>query len=207
MNLPTSISKSVDYEGVSGRVNAHGQVPPRERTERGEVLLFPREVVAVLELGGIDYRQLRRLLVLVRKQAGVPKPVDRGWARYSLADVAALEVALELAGGREALAPGRHLQMAPVARACAALRERGIDNPLLDVPMRRDGRKVFAFVNGTLLDPTNGQAVMQDAADRVGAFLSADRSNRAEELLRRLRQAQDWQPTAGPVQVGGGIEL
>lgn len=147
---------------------------------------FPGEVARLLDLEDVDYHQLRRLLRLVRQQAAALPPPRGKWSRYTLRDVAALQVAVEVCGGRAALVAGRHLKIAPLERACAALRRQGVSNPLLDVPLTAHGRRVFALVDGTLVDPTSGQQALADGLERLDAYLGADYPE--ADLRERLRQ-------------------
>lgn len=159
---------------VADRVQNHEARRPRRRvipdgvTEGG--MFYPGEVARMEDFADIDYRQLRRLFELVRSQANSPLGPARAWSRYTLRDIAALKVAVRLC--RNPDDPGsRYLVIAPLERACAALRAEGIDNPLLDVPMGREGRKIFAEIDGARIDPTNGQMQLRDAHDEVLAYL------------------------------------
>lgn len=150
-----------------------GTRAPRPRTRDdlpGEGYLFPGEVAELLGCGDIDYHQLRRLFRLVRAQAG-GSARPRKWARYTLKDVAALRLALDLCGGVEALAHGKHLHIAPLERACEALRRQGVANPLLDVPLHRTGTVVIAEINGVLFDPTTGQTTLRQSRDQLQKYL------------------------------------
>lgn len=156
---------------------------PAERLRGpGDGYFFPGEVRAMLGLGDIDYQQMRRLFSLIREQAG--SSTEDGWSRYSLTDVAALKVLVELCGGTDALAPNRRLRIECVRRACLALRDLGVDNPLLDVPMERSGNRVFVVLRGSIVDPVNGQTALGEA------YRLARQSLRAEpgtpELTGRL---------------------
>jgi hypothetical protein len=141
------------------------------------------EIVGCTEL---DYYQLRRLFRLVRYQAG-REVTDSRWARYSLRDIAALRVVIELAGGRAAMRRGRRLQLAAIEGACAALIAAGVTEPLLEVPLVRQGRAVFAVINGSIIDPTNGQTVLREAFESAAAWLA----DREATLLDRLREERD----------------
>jgi hypothetical protein len=133
---------------------------------------FPGEAMRLLGLEGIDYAQLRAMYSLARVSRGEPAP-GRGWARFTLADLAALEVLVALGGGRESLLRGRRMVLGEVLETCSALRERGFDNPLLQVPMAREGRRILARVDGLLVEPITGQAVLDTVSDRVRTFLSS----------------------------------
>lgn len=189
---------------VARRVNSSsGSRAPRPRVRPdlpGEGYLFPGEVARLLGCEDVDYHQLRRLFRLVRAQVDA-EVRERKWARYSLLDVAALRIALELCGGVEALGPGRRLSIAPVDEACRLLRARGVNNPLLDVPMRRHGRTVLVEIDGMLFNPGNGQLVLRntsslirDFVDRGLAEIEASTGQRARDpdftklLLREARR-------------------
>jgi hypothetical protein len=158
--------------------------PPAER-QQGAAYFYAAEVVGILGLEGIDYAQLRRLLRLVRPPDAQP---SRSWARFSFEDLAGIRVALRLAGGTEALADGKRLQIAELERTCSRLRQLGIARPLLDVPLRREGRAIVAEVDGVTFRPVTGQLALTDISNRVGAFLGeivyVDRPG-----LARLRSA------------------
>lgn len=99
--------------------------PPTRRAADG-TYFYASEVVRILGLQGIDYAQLRRLLRLARTSNAQP---DRRWARFTFEDLVAIRSAVQLAGGTEALAEGRRLQLAELERACERLRELGIERP------------------------------------------------------------------------------
>lgn len=81
---------------------------------------------------------------------------------------------IELCGGKAALARSRRLRFGPVRDACRALRRQGIDNPLLQVPMIRQGNQVFALVEGTLVVPESGQLVLDEVVNQVSSHLSGE---------------------------------
>jgi hypothetical protein len=173
---------------VAEPLRPHAAVAPRPRLSldgRREGYFYPREVAEILGCPEIDYYQLRRLFELARAQSGRPPAV--GWGRYTLTDIAAVRVALDLAGGKPALAAGRRLQIAPVARACEALVAMGVREPLLEVPMFRQGRNVFAVVGGGLIDPVTGQIVLREVFQAAKNLL--DRTDGA--LVDQLRQERD----------------
>jgi hypothetical protein len=142
--------------------------PPSERS-KGAAYFYAAEVVRILGLQGIDYAQLRRLLCLARPTGDPP---TRGWGRFSFEDLVAIRVAVRLAGGTEALAKSRRLQLAEVERTCARLRELGIVQPLLEVPLRREGRAVLADFHGVTFRPATGQLALAYTSEQVREFLS-----------------------------------
>lgn len=185
-------------------------VQPRRRIRDdgppGDGYFYPREALEILGVAGLDYAQLRRVFVIAREQAGfgvrpgrMPacEPTRGEWARFSLLDIAAARVLIRLASAPPG--SGRatsRLQLEPVRRACQALRSVGFDNPLLDVPMERNGRKVLAFINGDLIDPVSGQHALDLAFDRTRGFL--EDAGLADAELRE-RVARDAQRLAGPM--------
>lgn len=142
--------------------------PPAKRGD-GATYFYAAEVVRVLGLQGIDYAQLRRLLRVARRPEAAP---DRKWARFTFEDLVAVRVAVDLAGGTAALSAGRRLQLAELERACARLRALGVANPLLEVPLRREGRTIVAEIDGVTFRPATGQLSLTDTRTRVNDFLA-----------------------------------
>lgn len=151
-----------------------------DEPERGGYF-YPGEVADMLELESIDYRQLRRMFDIARRTANRELPPARlvtprsgsaagsehersAWARFSLRDVASVAVVLALAGGQDRLLdPRRRLMFRGIEEACAALRLLGYTEPLLQVPLARSGRTIVAVIRESVVDPTNGQVVLQSA--------------------------------------------
>jgi hypothetical protein len=131
---------------------------PRSRTaEAGS--FFPNEVVRILRLERVDYRQLRRLFRLVRQVAGGSATAGR-WSRFSFQDLAAVRVALQLAGGPQALRRGRRLQLKGIEEACRALRDDyRLASPLTQARLHREGRTIVADLGGLHFLPQSGQLV------------------------------------------------
>jgi hypothetical protein len=157
---------------MSRRVEEHDPRQPAERVHRdvSAAVFFPGEVARLLRLGNVEYDQLRKLFVLARVLRGEPHP-GRRWSRFTLGDLAAIEVLVALGGGRPHLASGKRLVLGEVVQACRALREVGIENPLLQVPMVRIGRRVFARVEDYLVEPTTGQLALAHVGDCIAEFL------------------------------------
>lgn len=182
---------------MSDQVLRHQERSPAERvkTDVSAAVFFPGEVARLLGLTGIEYVQLRRLFVLARTTRG-EEPPDRGWARFTLADLAATEVLVHLGGGREVLAAGRRLVLGDLSRACRSLRALGFDNPLLQVPMSRQGRRILARVGRHVIEPTTGQLALETAGEMIDAFLEArliaDRHVRAAIRAERRRVRPTW---------------
>lgn len=149
----------------------HGPVPPRDRLvdfgDEPRAIFFPNEVAHALAIRTIDYAQLRSFYRIIRDPDGT-RGLPPGWSRYTLTDMAALVVALDLCGGRQALGPGRHLVVDRLRRACRMLYGQGFPQPLLNVKMVREGRAILVDLDGMLLDPLSGQlriAVVASHAD------------------------------------------
>lgn len=180
---------------MARRVRDHQPKEPAERVEEdvAVAVFFPGEVARLLGLGDVEYDQLRRLFILARTLRGDPHP-GRQWSRFSLADLAATEVLVALGGGRDRLRAGRHLVLGDVERACLALRDLGIENPLLEVPMVRVGRRILARIDGYVIEPTSGQLALAHVSGRLDEFLTdrliRDRAVRAaiRAEARRLRR-------------------
>jgi hypothetical protein len=164
---------------------------PRSRTADAPLLeYFPGEVVRLLQLGDIAYEQLRRIYVLGRKARGAP--IKSGWARFDAEDLASAEVIVELGGGRKRLVDGRRLVLSDVAEACAKLREMGFSNPLLEVPLARQGRTIMALVGSHVYAPTTDQLAFAFVGADVGRAVAQRQSDdreirRAERMIRSQR--------------------
>lgn len=128
----------------------------------------------MLGLGAIDYAQLRRMLRIARASKGLSDP-GRGWTRFTLADIAAIEILIDLGGGRSVLEQGRRLVLGDIKETCDALRRLGFEDPLLQVPLTREGRRIVATINGIRIEPVRGQLVLDAATAQVDAFLTARR--------------------------------
>lgn len=154
------------------RVKNHRERAPASRRRlAADAEFFPGEVARLLGLNDIDYSQLRCLYLMARRLRGAPGPGRGAWSRFTLADLAATEVLVGLGGGRERLVHGRRLVLGRIEATCIALTEVGFDNPLLQVPLMREGRKVLARIDGYVFEPLTGQLVIDEVAKRIDAFL------------------------------------
>ena len=136
-------------------IQHHAAKRPRRRVSPDVPgYFYPGEVARILGLQGIDYAQLRSLLRIVRPTGREP---GRRWARFDLHDMACLRRALELAGGVEALGPGRQVRVAALRRACEALRDAGYEYPLVELSLFRRGSRLLAASAGIVFDPATGQ--------------------------------------------------
>lgn len=164
----------------------------------GDGQFFPNEVVRILHLQRIDYRQLRELLVLVRSSDG--RTLEQGkWARYSFRDLVALRVAIDLVGGRAALGRGRIAGLKALRSACKVLREQyGMSSPLTQATLRRDGKQIIADVGGVMFVPQSGQVLFAGLERAVTAHVrkvgaSADVQSIAQRLRRERHQLKAHQ--------------
>jgi hypothetical protein len=178
---------------MAPKVFHHAKQAPRSRLsakERG--YFFPGEAARILGLSGIDYHQLRRLLVVASGPR--PKPLSRRWARFSYSDLVMVKAAVKLAGGIGALRVGRHLQLKRVRDACAALqRTLGVQNPLSSVKLVLEGRSIVAHLDGVAFEPVSGQLLLDvatsidrevpDVGPRLRTRLKAER----KELLEGVK--------------------
>lgn len=174
-------------------VEGHRERAPSERLDGpvATAVFFPGEVVRMLDLRGASYAQIRRLFRLARRLRGLPEPVkgDTRWARFTFSDIAAVEIIVAIGGGREALQHGRRLVLGDITAAVAALRCLGFDDPLFEVPMLREGRRILARVGGHLIEPTTAQLAFEVASRRMDEFLR-DRSIAGQEIRRAVRAEQ-----------------
>lgn len=161
---------------------------PRRRPDPDRWYFYAGEVARILKLDGLDYRQLRALFRIVREQAGSATP-DRGeWARFTFRDLVALRAALLLAGGEEALAPGRRLRLKDVAHICRRLREGlGIDSPLTEVAFRRRGKTVVARAQNLLLEPASGQLLIAEVQEALERYFAEHAPKLEQEKRNELR--------------------
>lgn len=171
---------------MADRVQRHAETAPKRRVRSDPAVaeFFPGEAARLLGLASIDYAQLRELFRIARAVRG-SEDIGRGWARFSLADLAAIEVLVDLGGGREALAEGRRLVHGDVEATCVALRRMGFGDPLLEVPLTREGRRILARVNAFVLEPTTGQLVLETAWQHVDDFLR-DRAITNRDVRRAI---------------------
>ncbi|MBN7535249.1 hypothetical protein I3U85_13715 [Mycobacteroides abscessus subsp. abscessus] len=195
---------------MADRLVNHDAVSPRKRVRNraDDGYFYPGEVAEMLGVRSIDYHQLRGLFHLIREQSGGGE-TTRGWSRYTLTDVAALRVALDLCGGADALQKGRHLRLGNLAAVCRALRAQGIANPLLDVQLRRQRSRVYAVIRGTMFDPLTGQTVLADTTTIVTRYVQ-DENNPAlnkklwTESRRKPRRTKHYDAQGIiPLDIGG----
>ena len=142
--------------------------PPADRSTGGRYF-YPAEVVAILGLEGIDYAQLRRLFRLVRAD---PNERTSGWSRYTFEDLVAVRVAVRLCGGRGAFRPGSRVQIRELEQACAGLRALGVERPLVQVAMRREGNAIVADFEGLAFRPATGQLALDARSREVVHYLA-----------------------------------
>lgn len=154
---------------------------------------YPNEAVRVLGVEHAEYRQMRALLALVRDLP--EEELGNHWVRYGLADIAGLQVAIQLVGGPEAFRPGRRLRLAPLRAALAALRTMGVSHPLIEVPLILVDGKIVAQVKGLIVDPVSGQGLLGQVHDLLKQTLiegaqGPDSIRRLQNELALLRREQ-----------------
>lgn len=149
---------------------------------------YPGEVARILGLEGVvDYKQMRELFEIVREQAGSPTPEAGKWSRFTFRDLVALKAALQLAGGEEALAPGRRLRLGDVRRICSRLRSLGLSSPLTEIAFRRRGRVIIAQADGISFEPITGQMLLVEVEEALERYLSKNPGRLAGKKGRELR--------------------
>ncbi len=140
---------------------------PRRQVVSARTDFYPGEVVRILKLREIDYRQLRELWSLITQTRG-----KRKWGRYTFRDLIALRNAIELAGGDEALKLGRRLRIKHLARVLEVLRAQfGLNDPLMDMRLERVGSSILAHVSGAKFDPMESQFVLAEIMAGVRGYL------------------------------------
>lgn len=170
---------------MSARIAGHAAVEPLSRFT-GDGPFYPGEAARILGCPHIEYRLLRRIYDLVRRQRGE----DRlsGWARWTLTDLAAAGRVIALCGGPDRLHPDHRLTLGNLEHACVALREQGFANPLLEVTLVRQGKQFLAAVDGVVMDPATGQGVINWAYSEAAAWLEG--RGEAERGLRAALRAE-----------------
>lgn len=152
---------------------------PLERvTTPADGYFFPNEVVRMLALERLDYRQLRRLFKLVATSRGDVAP--RKWARFTFQDLASLRAAIAALGGLDVIASTKRLPLKRLERACARLREDyGLTNPLTQARLVWTGRDVAVQLLGARFEPDSGQLLLH-LSDNLNEHLDYASASRAE---------------------------
>jgi len=177
--------------------------PPalRHANETTSEFFYASEAAQVLGVPEIEYRQLRKLVEVVRDGRAVSA---KAWARYSLADVAGMQIVIDLVGGPDVFKPGGRMRMRlqPVRDAIAALRKMGFPHPLIEVPLSLEGNRIVAHLRGVVIDPRTGQGLLVQVERRMEArFIALDRRQSLANLRADLKQlrAEQVKEVAEPV--------
>jgi|SRR6185369_8477961 len=145
------------------------KTPHKRVTTAATGYFFPNEVVKMLQLERLDYRQLRRLFKLVAASRG--EVVPRKWARFTFQDLASLRAAIIALGGLDAVTSSKRLPLKRLERACARLRaDYGLTNPLTQARLVWDGRDVTVQLLGARFEPDSGQLLLR-LSDEVNEHL------------------------------------
>src|SRR3569623_2209828 len=146
---------------MAPKVHHHRQREPSRRVspDRGGYF-YPGEAARILGLNGIDYHQLRRLLLVVSRDQPSTKQ-SRKWARFTFKDLVMVRTAIDLAGGIGGLRRDRHLRLKRVQEAVVALRRRlRVDDPIATVRLvLRDGQ-ILAQLDGVTFESVSGQQLL-----------------------------------------------
>jgi hypothetical protein len=182
---------------------------PKRPADLSRGCFYPGEVVRILGLHGVDYRQLRQLFRIAKKQsADGAAPVGRQWARFSFQDLVAVKTAFHLAGGVEALQRGRRLRLTDVELICDRLRrDFGLSNPLTEIVFRRSGKTILAKVQGLWFEPATGQMALAEVQEAIGRYLDESAGGtrgRRNELRRRLKK--EARELKRMISASGGLE-
>lgn len=170
---------------------------------------YPGEVVRILGLEGLDYRQLARLYELATAHEQTRSRHPSKWRRFTFEQLVAIRTAFDLVGGQEALHSRCRLRWKAVEAVCKTLRnEYGIENPLLQVRLERVGKAVVVHHEGITFDPRTGQMILstidqgiakyvklipksglkKDAAELLQGFKQVVRNNRTRRVSKRAGQ-------------------
>jgi len=146
---------------MAPRIHDHAKREPRTRLSKDRRgYFFPGEVARILQLDGIDYRQLRDLL-LIASGRKLTRQESRKWSRFTFRDLVTVRTAIQLAGGADALQKGSHLRLKRVKVACEALRKTfKIDDPMAVVKLDLQGKTVVAQFDGVAFEAVNGQLLL-----------------------------------------------
>ena len=154
----------------------------RNRGKRRNVVshdrvFYPGEVVRILGLRGIDYRQLRELFLIVTNK----RKVD-GWSKYEFRDLVGLCAAIELLGGKEVLKKKRErLRIKYLKEVCTRLRNNyGVDQPLSEVRLERIADEIVVRLKGHTFEPVTGQRLFSFVTEAVRGYFrtSPDRGQK-----------------------------
>jgi hypothetical protein len=100
-----------------------------------------------------------------------------------------MRVALKLAGGPEALVPGKRLRLRRVQVVCDALRDRyHLSNPLAEALLHQDGARIVAQVSGIRFEPVTGQLRLALNEIEHELHLLASVKNRRTQCVASLRE-------------------
>src|SRR6266478_5380799 len=152
---------------MAPKIHSHNSRKPLHRVSSARTgYFYPGEAARILGLDGVDYHQLRKLLLLAAG-ASPDKKESRRWARFSYKDLVMVKAAVNLAGGIDTLRKGRHLRLKRVRDACASLRHAfGVQDPLSSVKLVLDGQTIVAQMDGVAFEPVSGQLIL-DVRQRI----------------------------------------
>ncbi|MGE5648519.1 MAG: tetratricopeptide repeat protein [Acidobacteriota bacterium] len=129
--------------------------------------------------------------------AGVTERQLRGWERqelvprleeYSIADLIALRSLQKLLGGK--VPPAR------IRRAIGALRKKldGIENPLKELKIVCEGRRVAVLIDGQKMEPVSGQLLLDFDRAELKTLLSFPKEDREPPAAAaaKVKEAEKW---------------
>lgn len=147
---------------------------------------YASEAVRLAGIEGLNYRQLRRLLCIVKGE----EVEARRWMRFTFREVVALRVAHRLASGRKTKHRHPRLHFEEVERVCRVLRTRfGIDDPLTRVHLEWQGARIVARYEAVYFEALSGQLLLvAEAVRRNAGELKSLRSEDVGAWDARLRE-------------------
>jgi tetratricopeptide (TPR) repeat protein len=133
-------------------------------------------------------REVHRLLGIRERQL-------RGWEKqeliapldsYGFADLLALRTLAKLRASK--------VPTPKIRQALAALRERlaEVENPLVELKLFSEGRKIRVQVGGQTMEPVSGQLLLDFGEAEIRKLVSFPRETGARKRGERLAQADQW---------------
>jgi hypothetical protein len=166
---------------------------PRRRvidTRPDKGAFFPGEVARMLNVDELDNQRIRRIFNLVRQQRHAPLPPKKEWARFDYVDIACTIEVVRICVDRDRLSAGDfRVALLRLRRACTALYEQGLENPLLQARLDLSGDQVIATVHGTSYVVETGQRLLSEAVAQSSRFMREFHgSSIDDDLVFRLEQ-------------------
>jgi hypothetical protein len=148
----------------------------RDHRRSTDPVFYVGEVVEALELAGlVDYRQMTRILCLVRfptRENHMTSTLEDNhrWTRYSLEEVAGAKQAVRLLREQHGSISGAFpVRLRKLRAACQKLHGSGFPFPLIQTEMAWDSstRSFIFHFDGFVVDAQTGQSRLDDAMTSI----------------------------------------